>query len=145
MNGLSLFGSEALGIHCIFDPTHTSRYVWSYELSDPTRRLMFSGLNPSKADEHRFDNTVKKWIAWTRAWGFGALGVVNAYAHRSTDPKKLREVEDPVGPENDRYVLEIAARATLRVVGWGGSMRRRGIAACVWLNYSAGINYTVWA
>jgi hypothetical protein len=69
MNGLSLFGSEALGIHCIFDPTHTSRYVWSYELSDPTRRLMFSGLNPSKADEHRFDNTVKKWIAWTRAWG----------------------------------------------------------------------------
>ncbi len=123
MGDLSLFGSESLGIHCVFDPTRTYRYVWSYELGDPNKRLMFSGLNPSKADEYRFDNTVKKWIAWTRAWGFGALDVVNAFALRSTDPKALyvaaREGGDPVGPENDRYIVEVAARASLRVAGWG--------------------------
>jgi hypothetical protein len=48
---------------------------------------------------------------------------VNAFALRSTDPKALyiavRDGQDPVGPENDRYILEVAARASLRVVGWG--------------------------
>jgi hypothetical protein len=49
--------------------------------------------------------------------------VVNAFALRSTDPKELyiavRDGRDPVGPENDRYVHEVAERANLRVVGWG--------------------------
>jgi hypothetical protein len=126
----SLFNSDALGVHCVFDPTRAYRYVWSYELGPFTRRLhnldkrlMFCGLNPSKADEVVFDNTVKKWIAWGRDWGYGCLDVVNAFALRSTDPKALyvavRDGQDPVGPENDRHILEVAARASLRVVGWG--------------------------
>jgi len=110
-------------VHCVFDSTRTYRYIWSYELgvypARPPRRLMFVGLNPSKADEYVLDNTVRKLIGWTRDWGFSALDVANAYAYRSTDPRNLKHVADPIGPENDRYIIEVAERASLHLVGWG--------------------------
>jgi hypothetical protein len=114
-----LCAPETLGYRCIFSSDRVYRYVWSYEFGDATKRLMFAGLNPSRADERVLDNTVRKMIMWARDWGYGALDVVNAFAYRSTDPKKLYEVEDPVGPDNDRHILEVAARASLRLAGWG--------------------------
>lgn len=58
------------------------------------------GLNPSIADEKRDDPTVRRWIGYARQWGFGGILVLNLFAIVSTDPKKLLEVEDPVGPLN---------------------------------------------
>ena len=45
--------------------------------------------------------------------------VGNLFALRSTDPKALRPHADPIGPDNDRALETLAARATVLVAAWG--------------------------
>ena len=51
----------------------------------------------------------------------------NVYALRSTDPKGLMLVEDPVGPKNEQALKGLTRRAELVVAAWGGH-RLRGSA-----------------
>ncbi|MGI0011840.1 MAG: DUF1643 domain-containing protein [Nitrososphaera sp.] len=80
---------------------------------------LFVMLNPSTADKMKNDPTINRCIAYARAWGFGTLEVVNLFAFRSTDPGQLHEVDDPIGPENDRYILNRATLADCIVAAWG--------------------------
>jgi hypothetical protein len=51
--------------------------------------------------------------------------VCNLFAHRATDPKDLREVKDPVGPENEESLRQGAKAAGLIVACWGGDWMAR--------------------
>ncbi|WP_281414458.1 DUF1643 domain-containing protein [Rhizobium sp. ARZ01] len=81
-------------------------------------------LNPSKADSVMDDPTVRRCMAFSRAWGYGGLNVVNLYAMCATTPDELRLVEDPVGPDNDSHIAEVCTalapmdRHTV-VAAWG--------------------------
>lgn len=79
----------------------------------------FIGLNPSTADEFRDDPTVRRCIGYAKGWGFQALCMTNIFAYRSTDPSALRRVSDPVGSENDRYLVEVSKAALVVVAAWG--------------------------
>jgi hypothetical protein len=46
----------------------------------------------------------------------------NAYAFRSTDPKGLRTVADPVGPDNDCVLLGQFEAGLTPVLAWGGNI-----------------------
>lgn len=81
--------------------------------------LMFIMVNPSTADADVDDQTIKKCMGFAKANGFGSILVGNKFAYRSTDVKKLREVKDPIGPDNDEHLKAMMARATMVVVGWG--------------------------
>ena len=89
---------------------------------DPELRCVFVGLNPSTADESRDDPTIRKCVGFAKRWGFGAVDVVNLFAYagaRSTDPRSLLGVSDPIGPENDA-ALRTAFRDANRIVwAWG--------------------------
>lgn len=76
-------------------------------------------LNPSTADDIRDDATIRRCISFARTWGYGALEVVNLFAYRATHPKELRHVADPVGQENDLYLLRVQSRVETIVVAWG--------------------------
>lgn len=78
---------------------------------DETAFATFIMLNPSTADATEDDPTIRRCIGFAKAWGMGALHVLNLYALRSTDPKGLWCVADPVGPENDRYLTSHAMAA----------------------------------
>jgi hypothetical protein len=67
-------------------------------------------LNPSTADSNTDDPTIRRIRAFSQAWGFGALTVVNLYAWRATDPRDLWQAPGPVGPENDAYLVEACTR-----------------------------------
>ena len=57
--------------------------------------------------------------------------VANTFAYRATDQKRLLEVADPVGPENDRYILRMAKASSLIVLAYGrphALLRARGLA-----------------
>ena len=78
------------------------------------------GMNPSTADLDADDPTVAGcvWRARHR-WGLPGLVMLNAFAYRATDKKRLLEVDDPVGAENDATILHYARGAALVVVAWG--------------------------
>ncbi len=114
-----------------FDPERVYRYrLWrTWERTHP--RVLFVMCNPSTADEHKLDPTLRRCLGFARAWGCGGFDVANIFSLRSTDPKKLYEVEDPVGPNNDHHLAALAAAAHMVIAAWGchGELMRR--AACV--------------
>jgi hypothetical protein len=126
--------SEAYARGAIFDhedfPDNRRRYrylLWR-NWGDTKRRVCWVLLNPSTADEEINDPTMAKCSRFSRKWGYGGMECVNVFAWRSSDPDVLYQVPNPIGPENDRYILEAVQRAQLVVLGWGkhGALHNRG-------------------
>lgn len=95
---------------------------YRYELR---RRWAQNGLtvgwlmaNPSVAGEDVDDPTIRKVCGFSQRWGFGGAVIWNLRAGVATDPKELLLWDDPVGPDNTRY-LQKAAYAPLLVCAWG--------------------------
>lgn len=80
---------------------------------------LFVMLNPSTADANVDDRTIRRCIGYAHRWGYPALSVVNLYAYRATDPRELWKAPDPIGPENNRHLIEAAAEAGVVVAAWG--------------------------
>jgi hypothetical protein len=85
-------------------------------------------LNPSTADANVLDPTIRRCVAFSQAWGFGALEVANLFALRSPYPDALYESEQPVGVRNDHAIGAATSRCRLIVAAWGvhGALRGRG-------------------
>lgn len=81
--------------------------------------VAFIMLNPSTADETADDPTIRRCIGYARKWGYGTLLVGNLFGVRTPDPAKIGDYFDPVGPENDEYLTEIASDAEKVVAAWG--------------------------
>lgn len=116
----------------IFSLDRVYRYrLWrEWDRHRPT--VAFIMLNPSTADEFVNDPTIERCQRRVRQLGYGALIVLNLFGLRSTYPVALYDHHDPVGPENDQYivdaVLQIAAAGGIVICGWGqhGKLRDRG-------------------
>ena len=85
-------------------------------------------LNPSTARADVDDPTIRRCTNYSKQWGYGSLVILNTFALRSTDPRQLKEVDDPVGPENDWHIALWAISVSQCMVGWGthGSYKQRG-------------------
>lgn len=95
------------------------RYSLTRRWAEKGPTVAFVLLNPSTADAHRDDPTIRRCIGFARGWGFAALEVVNLFAFRSTQPAGLRAAPDPVGPENDHYLVAALRRAPHALAAWG--------------------------
>ena len=95
-----------------------------WDQSGPVANFLM--LNPSTADEAKLDPTCSRARAYAEAWGYGALIVTNIFGWRSTDPRALRRVRDPVGAANDAAILRAAGEADLVVCAWGNHGIERG-------------------
>jgi hypothetical protein len=92
-----------------FDPARVYRYALTRVWDESGDLLPWVMLNPSEADAFRADPTVTRCVGFSRAWGYGALGVLNAYALKSTNPKALRGPTEPIGPLNDDVIRRLLA------------------------------------
>lgn len=81
--------------------------------------LLWIMLNPSTADATQDDPTIRRVQGFTRSWGYRVAVVCNLFAARTTNPKRLAEFPDPVGPENDRHILDCAGLADGIALAWG--------------------------
>jgi hypothetical protein len=97
----------------------------------PGPYAMFIGLNPSTADESNDDPTIRRCIAFARAWGYDALCMTNLFAYRAVEPAYMMKAAEPVGCENDRTLARLARGAGVVVAAWGakGTYMRRDQSA----------------
>jgi len=109
------------------------RYEFQRRWADPSKpeldTVVWVLLNPGTGDtDGRRRRTLDRCLSWSRRWGYASLTIVNVFAFRTTDPRKLRVAEDPVGPENDATIRRVTARAARVVVAWGndGTLLGRG-------------------
>lgn len=114
--------------YAAFSRCERYRYWLAREWDETKPCVVFVGLNPSKADESVDDPTIRRILGFAHAWACGSLLMLNAFAFRSTDPKGLLSVDDPIGPDNDSILTACFAQADRLVLGWGahGEIRRRG-------------------
>lgn len=104
----------------IFSPCQKYRYILTRRFdADNPKVCNFIMLNPSTADEKKNDPTVARCCKYAERWGYGALIVTNIFAYRATDPKAMREQEDPFGKENSEYLRLAAMKSDFRVCAWG--------------------------
>lgn len=124
MNPLPISGRDA-----VFSPCRRYRYALWRWWGGSDRHAMFIGLNPSTADEIHDDPTVRRCIAYARAWGFGGMWMTNLFGWRATDPADLKRVDEPNGADNDWTLRRLARHADLVVAAWGlhGAHRDRGL------------------
>ena len=119
------------------------RYTLSRTWAQGQPHAMFVMMNPSTADLTADDPSVAKCGRFARAWGYGGVYVGNTFAYRATDKKRLLEVKDPVGPENDFHLVAMAKSACVVVFAYGQpghrTLRDRGLEVARLLVREAGI------
>lgn len=104
---------------------------------DPSRGVvLFLGLNPSIADDVNDDPTLRRCIGFASRWGFGGVCLGNLFGYRATKPGHLKSVNDPIGPDNDKWILRLDRQAQLTVAAWGnhGTLLGRDSAVTLSLN-----------
>ena len=99
------------------------RYSLSREWLGGDGTVLFVMLNPSTADASVDDPTIRRCIGFAQRWGYARLTVGNLYAYRATDPRELDDAAgagvDPVGPENDDWLLRLSGGADEVIAAWG--------------------------
>jgi hypothetical protein len=113
------FVKQTLDSMAIFSDDLKYRYFLRRSWEPDKREVLFIMLNPSTADAFKFDPTVKRCFDFAHAWGYGGMTVCNLYAFRSTNPKNLQKEKDPVGKDNDEWLLWAGSYASLIVAAWG--------------------------
>jgi len=78
-------------------------------------------LNPSTANADTDDATSLQCVRFAKKWGNTQLTIVNLFAYISTDQRGLLKVEDPVGPDNARYLEEEIRNHSTIVAAWSSN------------------------
>lgn len=111
-----------------FSPDRIHRYAL-WRTWDSTKGVaMFVCLNPSTADETKNDPTVSRCIKYAKKWGYGGMIMSNIFAFRATDPDNMKAAADPVGPENDEWLIKLSKESNILIAAWGnhGEFMERG-------------------
>lgn len=102
-----------------FSPDRAHRYWLIRDWKPGERRCMWIGLNPSTADENRLDPTLRRIYDYSETWGYTGFVMTNLFAFRATIPRVMLLNPEPVGPDNDRHILEIADEVDKIMCVWG--------------------------
>ena len=99
--------------------------VWNPNLP----KAVVIGLNPSTATAEQDDPTIRRCIEFSHREGCGSFMMLNIFAYRSTDPHGLELCKEPIGEENDNYLISTCRDAKLIIAAWGshGKFRNRGL------------------
>jgi len=84
---------------------------------------IFCMLNPSTADALLDDPTIRRCIQFAKDFGHDSLKVVNLYAFRSPSPKDLWVASDPVGVDNNQYLMNLFLKHKKIICAWGGNAK----------------------
>lgn len=132
MNGSPLFPNDPRA-GAEFSVDRIYRYKlwrhWGAE-RDPSKVACFLMLNPSTADEHDLDPTLRRCVNFAKSWSCTGMVVVNLFAVVSADPKILLTQADAVGDvprlttlgrtvDNTNVILQEVEESHILMLGWG--------------------------
>ncbi len=100
-------------------PDENYRYTLHRQWEPNPKNAVWIGLNPSTADANKDDATIRKIVYFSKREGCGSMTMLNRFAFRARDPKKLLEVEDPIGVLNHAMSRPLIEGAHLLVAAWG--------------------------
>lgn len=89
--------------------------IW--DISKPV--VMFIGLNPSTADANVDDPTIRRCINFAMSWGYGGIYMANLFSYRATSPSQMKLQNDPIGEDNDAWLIKLSESAAIVVAAWG--------------------------
>lgn len=78
--------------------------------------------NPSTADEHVLDPTLRRVEGFTRRLNLGGFLVCNLWPFRATDPgdcHRHRHSHETISLNDDHWIHECVLAARIVIVGWG--------------------------
>lgn len=105
------------------------RYALTRIWAPAGRRLLYIMLNPSTATEEQNDPTIERCERRARSLGYGGFRACNIFALRETDPDRMRQAADPVGPDNDSVLAESCRWSDVILCAWGAHGDHRGRGA----------------
>jgi len=119
-----------VGMQAVFSECGRFRYLL-WEVWDASKPMLSWCLfNPSRAGAQKIGGGIETDPTWLKGRGFstrlgyGGQVFSNPYAYAATDSKELKAKGYPVGPDNDRYILEACRMGDGRVVcAWGALAR----------------------
>ena len=94
---------------------YTLGEIWNPELP----LVMWLLMNPSVAGLDHADPTLRRTGEFSRKWGYGGQLVGNVHAYRVTAQRRLLEIDDPAGPENDDALVGMARRTGIVMLAYG--------------------------
>lgn len=113
-----------------FDPYRY--WLWYYTMTGATQAnsepLIWVGLNPSTALATEFDPTARRMWYFTQKFGYDNFVILNLFAFRATDPRKLPMPEVSVGPRNNYYLESHTESEAGVVCCWGRHAKIKGRA-----------------
>lgn len=117
---LTLDGA-AVRSDAVMSPCKRYRYQLTRTWDDAGPMIEFVMLNPSTADAHSDDPTIRRCMAFAKRWGYGRVVVRNLFALRATNPQALLAVSggllEALGPWNANYLERTSADCT--IAAWG--------------------------
>lgn len=106
----------------VISPCGKYRYrLWRKWAASERMPVLWVMLNPSTADANVDDPTIKRCMAFSQRWGYGAMWVGNLFAYRSTDPDAMLKLhrDEAQGPDNRKHLYAMASQSALTVAAWG--------------------------
>ncbi|WP_169975939.1 MULTISPECIES: DUF1643 domain-containing protein [unclassified Campylobacter] len=112
----------------IFSKDRKYRYVLTRIWDESKPMVAFVGLNPSIADENTTDKTISRCTNLAKFWGYGGFYMLNLFAMVSMCPTIICTADDPIGNENDQFIIEYSDKVDKVICMWGdkGRFNERG-------------------
>jgi hypothetical protein len=110
-----------------FDEGRNHRYALWRIWDNTVKPLLFIGLNPSTASEHKDDPTIIRLVNFAKSWHYGGLYAGNLYSIVSPDPKVLVMPISPFDTDQNDIALQAMSKTCSTIlVGWGEWGKRLG-------------------
>jgi hypothetical protein len=108
----------------LFSPCRNYRYALfrMWYINDPL--VMFIGLNPSTANEHDNDPTIRRVIRFAQDWGYGGVYMMNLFPLVSSNPDALLNYESnplhvAAQVENNKWLEKAYDKCEKVIFAWG--------------------------
>ncbi|XAK55451.1 DUF1643 domain-containing protein [Bacillus inaquosorum] len=98
------------------------RYMLDCEWDEELNKVTFIMLNPSIADTSECDKTLNRCVNFSKSWGYGGMIIVNLFAYISPHPQDLKKADNPIGENNNEYILEAVKMADKIILAWGNTL-----------------------